>query len=65
MANGDNQDPQKTIEMGLAAQEFIKKKKEEAFNLSKINRMESDKLEQEAYEISKKIDLLDKEQNNA
>ena len=42
-----------------------KKKKEEAFNLSKINRTKSDKLEQEAYEISKKIDLLDKEQNNA
>ena len=41
------------------------KKKEEAFNLSKINRTKSDKLEQEAYEISKKIDLLDKEQNNA
>ena len=45
--------------------EIYKKKKEEAFNLSKINRTESDKLEQEAYEISKKIDLLDKEQNNA
>ena len=45
--------------------ETYKKKKEEAFNLSKINRTESDKLEQEAYEISKKIDLLDKEQNNA
>jgi DNA polymerase sigma len=45
--------------------EIYKKKKEEAFNLSKINRAESDKLEQEAYEISKKIDLLDKEQNNA
>ena len=45
--------------------EMYKKKKEEAFNLSKINRTESDKLEQEAYEISKKIDLLDKEQNNA
>ena len=45
--------------------EIYKKKKEEAFNLSKINRAESDKLEQEAYEISKKIDHLDKEQNNA
>ena len=45
--------------------EIYKKKKEEAFNLSKINRTESDKLEQEAYEISKKIDLLDKEKNNA
>ena len=45
--------------------ETYKKKKEEAFNLSKINRTESDQLEQEAYEISKKIDLLDKEQNNA
>ena len=45
--------------------EIYKKKKEEAFNLSKINRTKSDKLEQEAYEISKKIDLLDKEQNNA
>ena len=45
--------------------EIYKKKKEEAFNLSKINRTESDKLEQEAYEISKKIDLLDKKQNNA
>ena len=45
--------------------EIYKKKKEEAFNLSKINRTQSDKLEQEAYEISKKIDLLDKEQNNA
>ena len=45
--------------------ETYKKKKEEAFNLSKINRTESDKLEQEAYEISKKIDLLDKEQKNA
>ena len=45
--------------------ETYKKKKEEAFNLSKINRTESDKLEKEAYEISKKIDLLDKEQNNA
>ena len=45
--------------------ETYKKKKEEAFNLSKINRKKSDKLEQEAYEISKKIDLLDKEQNNA
>jgi len=45
--------------------ETYKKKKEEAFNLSKINRTESDKLEQEAYEISKKIDLLDKEQDNA
>ena len=45
--------------------ETYKKKKGEAFNLSKINRTESDKLEQEAYEISKKIDLLDKEQNNA
>ena len=45
--------------------ETYKKKKEEAFNLSKINRTKSDKLEQEAYEISKKIDLLDKEQNNA
>ena len=45
--------------------EIYKKKKEEAFNLSKINRTRSDKLEQEAYEISKKIDLLDKEQNNA
>ena len=45
--------------------ETYKKKKEEAFNLSKINRTESDKLEQEAYEISKKIDLLDKEKNNA
>ena len=45
--------------------EIYKKTKEEAFNLSKINRTESDKLEQEAYEISKKIDLLDKEKNNA
>ena len=45
--------------------EIYKKKKEEAFNLSKINRTKSDKLEQEAYEISKKIDLLDKKQNNA
>tara|TARA_B100000965_G_scaffold398470_1_gene416641 strand:+ start:433 stop:615 length:183 start_codon:yes stop_codon:yes gene_type:complete len=45
--------------------EMYKKKKEEAFNLSKINRTESDRLEQEAYEISKKIDLLDKKQNNA
>ena len=45
--------------------EIYMKKKEEAFNLSKINRTESDKLEQEAYEISKKIDLLDKEQNHA
>ena len=45
--------------------EIYKKKKEEAFNLSKINRTESDKLEQEAYEISKKIDLLEKEKNNA
>ena len=45
--------------------ETYKKKKEEAFNLSKINRTESDKLEQEAYEISKKIDLLEKEKNNA
>ena len=45
--------------------ETYKKKKEEAFNLSKINRKESDKLEQEAYEISKKIDLLEKEKNNA
>ena len=45
--------------------EIYKKKKEEAFNLSKINRTKSDKLEQEAYEISKKIDFLDKEQNNA
>ena len=45
--------------------EIYKKKKEEAFNLSKINRTKSDKLEQEAYEISKKIDLLDKEKNNA
>ena len=45
--------------------EIYKKKKEEAFNLSKINRTKSDQLEQEAYEISKKIDLLDKEQNNA
>ena len=45
--------------------EIYKKKKEEAFNLSKINRTESDKLEQEAHEISKKIDLLDKEKNNA
>jgi len=45
--------------------EIYKKKKEEAFNLSKINRTESDKLEQEAYEISKKIDVLDKEKNNA
>ena len=31
-----------------------KKLKEEAFILSKTNRTESDKLEQEAYEISKK-----------
>jgi len=45
--------------------EIYKKKKEEAFNLSKINRTKSDKLEQEAYEISKKIDLLDKKQSNA
>ena len=45
--------------------EIYKKKKEEAFNLSKINRSKSDKLEQEAYEISKKIDLLDKKQSNA
>ena len=45
--------------------EMYKKKKEEAFNLSKINRTESDRLEQEAYEISKKIDLLDKKQSNA
>ena len=45
--------------------EMYKNKKEEAFNLSKINRTESDKLEQEAYEISKKIDLLEKEKDNA
>ena len=45
--------------------EMYKKKKEDAFNLSKINRTESDRLEQEAYEISKKIDLLDKKQSNA
>ena len=40
-----------------------KKLKEEAFILSKTNRTESDKLEQEAYEISKKIDLLDQQKS--
>ena len=41
----------------------IQKIKEEAFILSKTNRTESDKLEQEAYEISKKIDLLDQQKS--
>lgn len=43
--------------------DLYKKLKEEAFILSKTNRTESDKLEQEAYEISKKIDLLDQQKS--
>ena len=41
-----------------------KKLKEEAFILSKTNRAESDSLEQEAYEISKKLDLLDQQKSD-
>ena len=41
-----------------------KKLKEQAFILSKTNRSESDRLEKEAYDISLKIDLIDKEKND-
>ena len=37
---------------------LYKKKKEQAFHLSKINRKESDKLEKEANDILLKIDKL-------
>ena len=37
--------------------------KKKAFDQSKINRKESDRLEVEAHEILKKIDLIDKEEN--
>lgn len=43
--------------------DLYKKLKEEAFILSKTNRTESDRLEQKAYEISKKIDLLDQQKS--
>jgi len=37
--------------------------KKKAFDQSKINRKESDRLEVEAHEILKKIDLIEKEEN--
>ena len=52
----------KTEREKLLAQ--YKKLKEEAFILSKTNRTESDRLEQEAYEISKKLDLLDQQKSD-
>ena len=56
MANGDEQDPQKKIEMGLAAQEFIKKKKEEAaayVEAAKEGRLLNEVYEQQLESISK------------
>ena len=44
--------------------DHYKKLKEEAFILSKTNRTESDRLEQEAYEVSKKLDLLDQQKSD-
>ena len=41
-----------------------KKLKEEAFILSKTNRTESDRLEQEAHEVSKKLDLIDQQKSD-
>ena len=41
-----------------------KKKKEQAFRLSKTNRKESDKLEKEASDILDKLDVLDKEETS-
>ena len=38
---------------------LYKKKKEQAYQLSKINRKESDKLEKEANDIIEKIDNLE------
>ena len=40
--------------------DLYNKKKEQAFKLSKTNRKESDKLEQEASDILEKIDALEK-----
>ena len=56
MANGDEQDPQKKIEMGLAAQEFIKKKKEEAaayVEAAKEGRLLNEVYDQQLESISK------------
>ena len=42
--------------------DLYKKKKEEAFNISKIDRKKSDQLEKEAHDISVKIDVIDSKQ---
>lgn len=42
--------------------DLYKKKKEEAFNISKIDRKKSDQLEKEAHDISVKIDAIDLKQ---
>jgi len=43
---------------------LYKKKKEEAFNLSKIDRRKSDLKEKEASDILDALDALDKKQGN-
>lgn len=43
---------------------LYKKKKEEAFNLSKIDRRKSDLKEKEASDIIDALDALDKKQGN-